>query len=363
MKKRTFLLLVPLVLICIPVVLRIVLFDAYLMPTGSMEGTLLINDYLWVNKLAYKKNPTDTGTVQRRYNDWACFGSVKRNDIITFRYPCGDTILAENPEADYYFTLRNEFGNDRQLLCSRYTVKYRTTNQEEIYIKRCVALPGDKVEIRDAMLYINGQPATAYPHQHLLYIVKTKGAGIPDDVINDNDIEVLRNDAVDNSAILSLANDQVAMIKKLPQVVAVTPMVYPSGYTENGGTFPHDTTNFKWSRDNFGPLTIPKAGVTVQLTPQNIALYRRVIVNYEGNRLIEREGTFVINGKQTNTYTFKMNYYWVLGDNRDNSMDSRYWGFVPVDHVMGRVSFVWYSYSRSDIRWGRMFHSISSLEQ
>ena len=127
-------------------------------------------------------------------------------------------------------------------------------------------------------------------------------------------------------------------------------------------TFPRDTVHFKNNVDNFGAITIPKKGVTVTLTPENIALYRRVIGVYEGNKLEETNGTFVINGQPTTSYTFKMDYYWMMGDNRHCSADSRYFGFVPEDHVVGKASFVWLSYGEGGVRWSRLFRGIHTLE-
>ncbi|MDR3678774.1 MAG: signal peptidase I [Flavipsychrobacter sp.] len=361
--------------------IRTFLFEAYTIPTGSMEGSLLINDYLFVSKLAYGPRvpmtpvavplvhntmpltggKSYTEAVEWGYHRWPGFGHIERNDVVVFNYPAGDTVLTEMPEGDYYSTLRNEFNNDRDLLKSRYTVMTRPVDKEENYIKRCVGIPGDILAVKDGVLWINNQPGNVYPHQKRFYIVQAKGFGISDDFLDENDIDVIRNEG--SNSILNLANDQVEMVKKLPQVISVTPSIYPYGYTENGGTYPNDTTNFKWSRDNYGPLTIPKAGVTVQLTPQNIALYRRVIANYEGNKLEEKNGAFLINGQPATSYTFKMNYYWMMGDNRHNSLDSRYWGFVPEDHVVGKAWFVWLSYGKHGIRWRRLFHGIHSLEQ
>jgi len=362
-------------------IIRTFLFEAYTIPTGSMEGSLLINDYLFVSKLAYGPRvpmtplavplvhntmpitggKSYTEAVQWKYHRWPGFGHVERNDVVVFNYPAGDTVLAEMPEGDYYSSLRNEFNNDRELLKTRYTVITRPVDKEENYIKRCVGIPGDILAVKDGVLFINNQPGNLYPHQKRSYNVQAKGFGIPEDFMEENDIDVVRNDG--QTAILNLANDQVDMVKKLPQIVSVSPIIYPYGYTENGNTFPNDTTNFKWSRDNYGPLTIPKAGTTVQLTPQNIALYRKLIRDYEGNTFAEKNGTFVINGQPATSYTFKMDYYWMMGDNRHNSADSRYWGFVPADHIVGKAWFVWLSYGKHGIRWKRLLHGIHSLEQ
>lgn len=360
-------------------IIRTFFFEAYTIPTGSMEGTMLINDYLFVSKLAYGPRipmtplaiplvhntmpitggKSYTDAVQWKYRRIPGFGSVKRNDVVVFNFPAGDTVVVKYPDQDYYTICR---ASGRENVLANLEITTRPVDKKENYIKRCVAVPGDVLEVKDARIYINGNAAPLFPHSRLNYLVTTNGSmpGV------DDDIELAER--FNNTFYrYNLENAQVAVMQKAPNVISVKPLIeYPAGVAPSSPSdwvFPHDTANFKWNRDNFGPFTVPKEGVTVMLSPQNIAMYRRIIRNYEGNTLEERDGKIFINGTETDKYTFKMDYYWMMGDNRHNSLDSRYWGFVPIDHVVGKAWFVWLSYGESGIRWKRLLRGISSLEK
>lgn len=365
-------------------IIRTFFIEAYTIPTGSMEGSLLVNDYLFVSKMAYGPRipmtpvavplvhntmplvggKSYTDAVQWKYRRWPGFGKVQRYDVVVFNFPNGDTVVAEAPDQDYYQLCRM-YGRD--MIAGANTIITRPVDKKENYIKRCIGIPGDKIEIRNGIVFVNGQQGQVFPHSKITHVVRTDGRFIPEEFFEDNDIE--QAPMVDkNTYLYQLENEDAEKLRKVPGVLSVAPYTQRPGYIPQAAgewTFPQDTTNFKWNVDNFGPIAIPAKGTSVTLTPQNIALYRRIIANYEGNTLEERNGQFIINGTPAASYTFKMDYYWMMGDNRHNSLDSRYWGFVPMDHVVGKASFVWLSHKESlfKLRWGRLFHSVSSLSK
>lgn len=365
-------------------IIRIFLVEAYTIPTGSMEGSLLVNDYLFVSKVSYgARTPMTplavplvhntlpffncksyTELVQWGYHRLPGLGHIERNDVVVFNFPAGDTVALEvQQDQDYYALLRN-YNNDREFVKNNFTVLSRPVDKKENYIKRCVGIPGDTIEVRGGYLYIGNKLSVQYPHSKMTYTIATNGQVSLDEFIEEQDMnpDEVNYDPNSKMYLANLANDQVAAIKKMKGVLAVAPYVLAKNDTRDNA-YPNDTANFKWNRDFYGPLVVPKAGQQVALTLQNIALYQRIIANYEHNDLAIKDGKIFINGKESNSYTFQMNYYWMMGDNRHNSADSRYFGFVPDDHIVGKAWFVWLSFGNKGIRWNRLFRSISHLEK
>lgn len=365
-------------------IIRIFLVEAYTIPTGSMEGSLLVNDYLFVSKVSYgARTPMTplavplvhntlpffncksyTELVQWGYHRLPGFGHIERNDVVVFNFPAGDTVALEvQQDQDYYSLLRN-YNNDRAFVKNNFTVLSRPVDKKENYIKRCVGIPGDTIEVRGGYLYVGNKLSKQYPHAKMTYTIATNGQVSLDEFVEEQDMnpEELNYDPNSKMYIANLSNDQVAAIKKMNGVIAIAPFVLDKNDTRDNA-FPNDTANFKWNRDFYGPFIVPKAGQQVTLSLQNIALYQRIIANYEHNSLDIKDGKIIINGKETTTYTFQMNYYWMMGDNRHNSADSRYFGFVPDDHIVGKAWFVWLSFGNKGIRWNRLFRSIAHLEQ
>jgi signal peptidase I len=359
-------------------IIRTFFIEAYTIPTPSMEGSMLVNDFLFVSKTAYGPRIPNTPlafplvhntmpltggksyseSVHWKYKRLPGFGKVERNDVVVFNFPNGDTVVAEMPDRDYYEICRNAGG--RAAVHSMYTIITRPVDKKENYIKRCIGLPGDKLQIIDGIVYINDKAGEVFPHAQMHYIIETKGSGFSQDFLDENRIQFLEGSG--NLYRLNIPNDKLDLVRKSSNIVSMKLEQLPRNSTADMA-FPQDPVNFQWNRDNYGPFVVPAKGATVSLNASNMAFYRRIIANYEGNKLEERDGKFFINGKEVTTYTFQMDYYWMMGDNRHDSADSRYFGFVPEDHVVGKASFVWLSYEGSlfKLRWKRLLRSVNSL--
>jgi signal peptidase I len=381
--------------------IRVFVFEAYTIPTGSMEKTLLVNDFLFVSKLSYGPRIPNTPLaipfvhhtvpglniksyteiVELPYTRW--FASpVKRNDVVVFNFPAGDTLTKEFDSADPYYDillkqelaeraqLRSQFPNDeaklraisqqraRDFVWDQYTIATRPVDKRENYIKRCVGIPGDTIEIKAGILYVNNQKAFVSSTSATEYTVITSNKILSEDELRAAGIK-LNQDGSDyipdgSQYVLNLTLDEVELVKKIPGISSVTPRLDTS---YEARIFPRDPSIAHWSVDQFGKLWIPKKGATIELNKTNIAFYERAIRVYENNKWEERDGKIFINGKEATTYTFKMNYYWMMGDNRHRSQDSRFWGFVPEDHVVGEAWLIWMSWENGP-RWKRLFRTI-----
>jgi signal peptidase I len=354
-------------------IIRTFFFEAYTIPTPSMEKTLLVHDFLFVNKLSYGPRvpmtplavPFTLSTIPvlniRSYSNWPHFkyhrlpgfGHVHRRDVVVFNFPEGDTVLKEKPEQDYYELVR-QYG--RRYIHDNFTIVTRPVDRKENYIKRCVGIPGDTLQVKNGYVYVNGVEEKLPPHLEKFYLVQTDGS-----VFNPNRLDELgiaqpmNLDPTTATYQFNLTRADSTALSKFTIVKSIT------RYVKTGvdpTVFPQDSAHFKWDADHYGPIYIPKKGATVHLDMSNIALYRRLIDVYEHNKLSIRDSVIYINGAPADHYTFKMNYYWMMGDNRDNSLDSRFWGFVPEDHVVGKAWFIWMSYDSHGIRWRRLFNGI-----
>src|SRR5690348_624934 len=373
--------------------IRTFVFEAYTIPTPSMEKTLLVNDFLFVSKFSYGPRIPNTPLsfpfihsnlpvintkwyvewIELPYIRW--FASpVKRSDVVVFNFPANDTLINDpnyGSAYTYYMVIRQRMKDDhvsedeaRRRVRDVFgdEIISRPVDERENFIKRCVGVAGDTLQVINRSVYINGVQQPLPPEHEFKYDVTTSAPLDPDQLHNigieyvedqnKNQVRLLQN----NFYEISMSDGEMALLKMMPIVKNIEP--YTPDQTERGTyLFPYDSTTANWSVDNYGPVWIPKKGVTIPLTPENVTRYERCIRVYEHNKFEQRNGQYFINDKPATSYTFKMDYYWMMGDNRHNSLDSRFWGFVPEDHVVGKASLIWFSYDNG-IRWGRIFKGI-----
>ncbi|MFY0254056.1 signal peptidase I [Chitinophaga sp. 30R24] len=358
---------------------RTFIFEAFVIPSPSMEKTLLVNDFIFVSKLSYgpripntplawpftlhtlpftKNTPAFSMAVQWPYKRLPGFGKISRNDVIVFNYPCGDTVLkSKGGEDEDYYNLVRGLGYDR--VWKDYSPPvYRPVDKRENWIKRCIAVAGDTVSIDEGIIYINGQATSSPRHFEARYDVSMPDhKKMSDSLLNKLDIDRRVRDTQDSTIFsYTLVSDNVDALQAMGAIVKRRATIVGAG--SDIRIFPFDPQHYEWNEACLGPIYIPKKGATIKLDTFNLSLYQRAIVTYEHNSLQVRNGKIYINNQETDNYTFKMNYYWMMGDNRDESLDSRFWGFVPEDHIIGKAWLIWLSYHQNRIRWRRLFSVI-----
>lgn len=386
-------------------VINIYFFQNYKIPTSSLEKSLLVGDMLFVSKLSYGPRspitpiafPLEHNTFlggksyldhpECEYKRLKGFGQVEHDDIVVFNFPVGDTVALKMQNPDYY-KLVHIYGRD--FVWSHPEkfgeIIYRPIDRRENYVKRAVALPGDSLQIIKGDVYVNGKKQKEIPGLQYNYFVEMKskiedrafeslGISLDDrmlinprreayQVLADMGYEMDEEARMNFIYRLPLTKEAYTRVSKFKNLISITKE--PDGIMGEDKTFP---LNMKtgWTRDDYGPIWIPKKGATVKLSIENLPLYELIIRNFEHNVLEVKDGSIFINGASVDSYTFKYDYYWMMGDNRHNSADSRYWGFVPEDHIVGKPIFIWLSFDKdkpilsgllSEVRWNRIFKMV-----
>ena len=393
-------------------------FQNYVIPSSSLEKSLLTGDYLFVSKVSYGPRIPETPLTMpltqhtmplvnvKSYIEWPHWdyrrvkglGNVKLNDIVVFNYPAGDTLVNEEryQANDYYQMvysigdqLMQQNGQEKDVramnpLQQRHYFEQvyatgrnyissmpgeygdiisRPTDRRENYVKRCVGLPGQTLQIKNRIVYLNGKANKEPDNVQYTYKMKLKGE-FPIDLADE--LGITNEDLLmyNQSGVIPLTKKAYLALKANKNLVESISINADAIY---GDLYPLNAYT-GWTRDNYGPVWIPKKGKSIQLNLKNLPIYERCIKVYEGNDLkVDSKGNIFINGKLAKSYTFKLDYYWMMGDNRHNSADSRYWGFVPEDHIVGKPIFIWWSHSPdhpgfSGIRWNRLFNFVDNIK-
>ncbi|MCH2194901.1 signal peptidase I [Kordia sp.] len=340
----------------------------FVIPTSSLEKTLLVGDFLFVSKIHYGPRTPMTSVAlpmvhdaipftgmksylkepQLPYFRFPGFETIDRNDIVVFNWPVDTLSVIDDP-------------NSKTL--------YKPLDKRSNYVKRCVGLPGDKLEVREGYVYIDGKKNVLPGRAKLQfnYRAKLKGRGFNDQYLHDaydiTDGYGYLNQQGTECIFNAVTDEAAAKLKNHPNVISLE-KYHPQKGELGRNIFPH-SKKFPWNTSYYGPIDIPYAGKTVELNMDNIPLYKRAIGEYEGNNITVEDNQIKIDGKVVTSYTFKQDYYWMMGDNRGNSQDSRSWGFVPFDHVLGKPTFIWFSWDSNakgifnKIRWNRLFTTVS----
>lgn len=344
------------------------IMQPFTIPTSSLEKSLLIGDFLFVSKFHYGarvpmttvaapmvhdtlpivKTKSYLSWPQLPYFRFPGFQKIEKNDIVVFNWP-----------ADTVYVFFDTSGR---------SIK-KPVDKKSNYVKRCQGTPGDTMQIKNGVVFINGKelvlPERAKP-QHAYFM--TYDANVPIDFnyvlkeVGSTDGAGYYNAAKDTIIVKALSDEAVATLKKVPGIKSLTKIINTK---PEANIFSH---NPNWNSDNMGPIYIPESGKSIALTKENLPLYKRIISVYEKHDLKTVGDDIYIDDKKVNSYTFQQNYYWMMGDNRNNSEDSRYWGFVPEDHIVGKPVFIWLSWDSNasglnKIRWDRMFTTVSGEGQ
>ncbi|MBN1159476.1 MAG: signal peptidase I [Bacteroidales bacterium] len=376
--RRSFeLVFTVLVAVVIAFLLKSFVVDIFSIPSSSMEKTINVGDYILVSKLAYGPRlpvrlrigqlfvpgyePKSTGTF--RYSRLKGFSTIKHNDIVVFNFPEGDDIMSGNasgPES-YYSSIRD---NGNSVPGEKSGPVYRQVDLRENYIKRCMGIPGDTIMVLHGYAYVNGKQEPHFKERQYNYFMTAPEADIDSLLVHHYGIssyDMIFN-PYNSIYELPLTQSLFDSLLKEPAVKGLRRYENMNSTVSGHQVFPADR-NYAWTEDNFGPVVIPRKGVTISLDINNLPLYQRIITVYENHHLEVRDSMIYINGDQTSSYRFCMDYYFMMGDNRHNSNDSRFWGFVPEDHIIGKAWMVWLSVDKTTtglnrIRWNKMFKII-----